>query len=239
MNDCPGLSILVHGPSKAGKTFLGDTAPGPRLILDVEGNSRFLKSKKVEWKNVLEAPPAHDGTWDVCFVYVRDYNTIARVYQWLAAGKHPFRSIIIDSLSEVQQRCIDAIAGDEQMKLQQWGELSRKVSSLVRQYRDLLVHPSNPVECVFFTAMTKQNGDGVQFPYVQGQLATTLPYYVDCVFYLKAQMDEESQAMKRYLLTKPRLGFDVGDRTDFFEPVVENPRIDEMLELYCKEMNGE
>ena len=36
------LTVLVHGPSKAGKTTFANTAPYPRLLLDVESASRFL-----------------------------------------------------------------------------------------------------------------------------------------------------------------------------------------------------
>lgn len=235
--DCPGLSFLIHGPSKAGKSYLANTAPAPRLILDAEGNTRFLKGRKVEWKNTFEPPPAHDGTWDFCIVYIRDFTTLSHVFQWLNAGKHPFRSIVIDSLSEVQAKCVDMLAGSEQLKLQQWGELARKVSELVRQYRDLLVHPSNPIDCVVYTAMTKQNQDGKWFPYVQGQLATSLPYYVDVIGYLKAEIKEDN-TFSNFLLTKPHIAFEAGDRTGIFETVMTNPNIDNMLNEFCKEING-
>lgn len=236
--NCPGLSFLIHGPSKAGKSFLANTAPGPRLILDSEGNTRFLPGKKVEWKNVHQPPPAEDGSWETCIVYVRDYGVLSAVYQWLGAGKHPFRSVVIDSLSETQQRCIDAIAGDEQMKIQQWGELARKVSALVRQYRDLLVHPNNPLDAVIYTAMTKANTDGKWSPYVQGQLATSLPYYVDVVGYLKADINEEG-VFNNHLLTKPHIAFDAGDRTGMFPQYITNPNIEDMLNQFCEKMNGE
>lgn len=235
---CPGLSFLIHGPSKAGKSYLANTAPGPRLILDSEGNTRFLPGKKTEWKNTHQPPPEYDGTWDICIVYVRDYGVLSAVYQWLGAGKHPFRSVIIDSLSETQQRCIDAIAGDEQMKIQQWGELARKVSALVRQYRDLLVHPTNPLDAVVYTAMTKANTDGKWSPYVQGQLATSLPYYLDVVGYLKAEINEEGE-FKNHLLTKPHIAFDAGDRTGVFPQYITNPNLEHMLDQFCEKVNGE
>lgn len=233
---CPGLSLLIHGPSKAGKSYLANTAPGPRLILDSEGNTRFLQGKKIEWKNAHAPPPEYDGSWDFCIVYVRDFGVLSSVYQWLGAGKHSFRSVIIDSLSETQQRCIDAIAGDEQMKLQQWGELARKVSALVRQYRDLLVHATNPLDAVVYTAMTKANQEGKWSPYVQGQLATSLPYYVDLVGYLKAEITDDGE-FQNHLLTKPHIAYDAGDRTGFFPQIITNPNITEMLNEFCAEMN--
>lgn len=234
--DCPGLSFLIHGPSKSGKSWLANTAPGPRLVLDAEGNTRFLRGRKTEWKNTFEPPPADDGTWDTCVVYIRDFTTLSHVYQWLSAGKHPFRSIILDSLTEVQQKCVDMIAGVEAMRIQDYGELARKVSSLVRQYRDLLVHPTNPLDAVVYTAQTKQNQDGKWFPFVQGQLATSLPYYVDLVGYLKAEIKEED-GFTNYLLTKPHIAFEAGDRTGIFPQYITNPNIADMLESFCKEIN--
>lgn len=225
-----GISFLVHGPSKSGKTWLGESSPAPRLILDAEGGTRFLQTKKIVW-DPRQAPPEADGSWETCLVYVRDYSVLASVYAWLQSGKHPFRSVVLDSISEVQQRCIDAIAGDEQMKMQQWGELARKVSALVRAYRDLLVHPTNPLRAVVLIAMTKEV-NGKQTPYVQGQLATTLPFFIDCVFYMKAQMDESGNFIN-YVLTKPHDMYDCGDRTGVFPAIVQNPRIDQMVEMVC------
>jgi hypothetical protein len=165
---------------------------------------------------------------------IRDFGNLSHCYQWLAAGKHPFRSVVVDSISEVQQRCVDAIAGTEQMKIQDWGELARKVSALVRSYRDLLVHPTNPLDAVVFTAMTKQGQDGKFYPYVQGQLATSLPYYIDVIGFLKAQISEEGQ-FTNFLLTKPHLNYEAGDRTGIYQTIITNPRIDEMVDQFCNQ----
>lgn len=232
MTDNCGISFLVHGPSKAGKSFLGDSAPGPRLFLDAEGNTRFLRSKKIKWDPTTGGPPEYDGSWETCVVRIRDFGTLSYAYQWLAAGHHPFRSIILDSISEVQQRCIDAIAGTDPMKTQNWGELLRKMSALVRQYRDLLDHPVNPVDCVILTAMTKVDQNGKSFPFVQGQLATSLPYYIDVIGYLSAQITEDNQFVN-YLLTKPHPLYEAGDRVGIYERVITSPRIDIMYNQFC------
>lgn len=232
-----GISFLVHGPSKSGKSFLGDTTPGPRLFIDAEGNTRFLRSKKIFW-DPAGPPPEYDGSWETCIVLIRDFGNLSQVYQWLASGKHPFRSVVIDSISEVQQRCVDSIAGTDAMKIQDWGELSRRVSALVRSYRDLLVHPTNPLDAIVFTAMTKQGQDGKWYPYVQGQLATSLPYYIDVIGYLKAQTEEDG-AFTNFLLTKAHLSYEAGDRTGIYPTIITNPRIDEMVDLFCNSNNQE
>jgi hypothetical protein len=232
MSEC-GVSFLFHGPSKAGKTWLADSAPAPRLILDAESNTRFLKSKKTYWKPTEGAPPVDDGSWETCIAYIRDFNTLKMAYQWLASGKHPFNSVAIDSISESQQRCVDAIVGTEQLKLQDWGTLLREMSTLVRQYRDLLVHPTKPLQCVIITAMTKENQAGQSVPYVQGQLATSLPYYIDVLGYLKGSWGEDGK-FSNALLTKPHDRFAAGDRTGVFPVIITNPNLTEMLELVCQ-----
>ena len=227
-----GVSILVHGPSKSGKSFLSDTSPSPRLILDAEGgaSTRFTNSRKIIWNPLNEHPPKDDGTWDTCIVYVRSFQDVQRAYEWLNSGQHPFKSITIDSLSETQQRCIDAIVGTEQMKTQDWGELLRKMSSLIRSYRDLIIHPTNPLRTVMFIAMTRDN-DGVRRPYVQGQLANTLPYYVDVCGYLWSELDSDTGVVKRRLLCAQHSAFEAGDRTGKLGNVVEDPNIITMLGL--------
>ena len=112
------LSILVHGASKVGKSWMGDSTPAPRLILDAEGGSRFTPSKKVVWDPLTEEPPKASEDWDTCIVYVKDYDTVLKAYDWLNQSNHPFKSVVLDSISEIQQRCVDSIAGVKAMRIQ-------------------------------------------------------------------------------------------------------------------------
>lgn len=224
------LSILVHGLSKTGKTWLGDTSPAPRLVLDAEGGNRFTPSRKVVWDPTQAAPPAADGTWDTCIVYVRDFQTIQQAYQWLAAGQHPFRSVVIDSISEVQQRCVDSLVGIDAMKMQNWGDLLRQMSDLVRKFRDLSIHPFNPLEAIVIIAMTRKVDGDRYVPYVQGQLATTLPYYIDVTGYFFTEQTEAG--LQRRLLVSPHPQFEAGDRTGRLglpNGLVLEPNVDSML----------
>ena len=173
------LTAMVYGESKVGKSTFAVTAPYPRLMLDVEGGHRFLPIVVKYWDPLREEPPEADGTWDTCVVVVHTYDTVLKVYQWLQAGKHQFRSLIIDSISELQVKCIDNIAGSEQMKMQQWGELLRHMGGLLRDLRDLTMHPVNPLEAVVLTAMARTDQNGRYKPYLQGQLAIQAPYFYD------------------------------------------------------------
>jgi len=222
----PGVCFLVHGESKVGKTWLGASGPRPVLVLDAEGGTRFLPYKSTTWDGLSE-PPAYDGTWEVCVVPVRNFNTMQSVYQWLNSGKHPFQTVVIDSLSEVQQRCIDGLAGQQQMSQQMWGDLLRQMSALVRSFRDLVTHPTQPIPAVVLIAMSREM-NGRKIPYVQGQLAVTLPYYIDVVGYVFTQVGEDGALMRRMWVGSHPM-FDAGDRTGALGEVVELPSIIEML----------
>jgi hypothetical protein len=170
---------MVYGESKVGKSSFAVTAPYPRLMLDVEGGHRFLPINVRYWDPMTEEPPQADGTWDTVVVQVRDYDVVIKAFQWLQSGKHQFKSLIIDSISELQVKCMDNIAGTEQMKMQQWGELLRHMGALLRDLRDLTMHPTQPLEAVVLTAMARKGQDGVYRPYLQGQLAIQAPYFYD------------------------------------------------------------
>ncbi len=225
-----GLNMIVFGGSKTGKSFLGDTAPAPRVVLDAEAGSRFTPSRKRLWDPVSQPPPEPDGTWDTAIVPIRSFRDVSKSYEWLASGKHSFRSVIIDSLSETQQRAVDDIAGTRQMAPPDWGQLLRVVSDLVRKFRDLVTNPVRPLDAVVFIAMARQNQGGTWIPYVQGQLATTFPYYVDICGYLAVVPQEDGTQTRRLFIGKAP-GFETGERVGGRLGIyIDNPDVTEMLE---------
>lgn len=226
------LTLLVHGESGVGKTWLADTAPAPRLVLDAEGGIKFTKSRKATWDGHNE-PPADDGTWDTCAVRVHTFEMMRRVYQWLNSGKHPFRSVIIDSITELQKKAMDSIAGTAQPTQQDWGALLRQMEHLVRLFRDLADHTVNPLDAVVFTAMSSEKSQKLR-PHVQGQLAVTLPYYVDVVGYLYTDTLGDDNAIRRVLLTQPTDRFDAKDRTDQLGVTIVDPNVENMIATIFK-----
>lgn len=183
------LSLLVHGESKVGKTTLAVTAPGPRLLLDVEAAHRFVinPAQTVYWDPKTSAAPECDGSWDTCVVPVRTYEDMQEAYKYLKLGRHCFSSLIIDSISELQVKLIDQIVGPEQIRMQQWGQLFRALSDMLRGMRDLTMHPTNPLEAVVLTAMTKDGQDGKKHPFLQGQVQVVAPYLFDILGYLRVE----------------------------------------------------
>jgi len=70
------------------------------------------------------------------------------------------------------------------MKMQQWGELLRHMGALLRDLRDLTMHPTQALEAVVLTAMARRGQDNRMHPYLQGQLAVQAPYFYDVLGYI-------------------------------------------------------
>lgn len=226
MTDKP-LTMVVHGESGVGKSWLADSAPTPRLILDVEGGINFTPSEKVDW-DTRNAPPEADTV----VVRVRNVKAAQEAFTWLNAGKHHFRSVVIDSLSEMQKRFVDDIAGTAQMKTQDWGTLLRKLEKLVRSFRDLTDHPSAPIENVIFVCGTKvENETGRLRPNLQGQMGTTLPYYVDVVAYLSYVPGEELGTFTRRAHFLPLGDVSAKDRTNSLGAYMDDPTVPKIRSL--------
>ncbi len=239
--------MLVHGEPGVGKSWLAQTTPGPRLVLDAEGGSRrpmrmrngkAERVKKVLWEPTRDSPP-EVGDWETCLVQVRDFTTVRRVYEWLNSGRHPFHSVVMDSLTEIQKRCKDAISGGETMSERAWGDLLLQMEQLVRQFRDLVFHPSNPLDAVVILALTMAKNGGKSKPAVQGALGTSMPGYVDVEGYLGAFPNPDTGEMERKLLIQPHQLFEAKDRTHIltahYGPVIVNPDVVQMLDVLNKE----
>lgn len=177
------LSFLIHAEAKAGKSTLAGTAPAPILVFDAEGSTKFLPYRSVFWRPVEGPPPVWDGSWDACVVIVNTYDDLKVGYDWLNSGQHTFNSVVLDSITEIQRKLKDKIAGQNKLDWDDWDEVLRRMSALIRDYRDLTSHPSNPVRMTVFVAETKMRKDRY-WPAMQGQIIDLLPYAVDVVGYL-------------------------------------------------------
>ena len=226
------LRALIHGESGIGKSWFGDTAPGPRLHIDLEGRAQYTPSgPKILWDIASgAAPPVWDGSWNTCIVVCPDFETLNLIYQWLRSGQHPFVSVIVDSLMEAQKRCQDVVVpGIGQLDQQNWGEMLRRLEKMVRSYRDLTLIPANTVTSVIFITGSRHN-DGCWEPMLQGQMKDLVPYYMDVVGYLHKQPIQQADGtigFQRALLIDKQPGFIAKDNTDklvkHYGPVIPLP----------------
>lgn len=203
---------LIHGFSGVGKSPLLDTMPGPRLVLDAEGGTDWTPSRKIPW-DPAQPPPVGLLPDDTVVVTVRSFNTMRQVYGWLSQPNptHEFESVGFDSLTEIQLRCKDDIAVGGFNDQRQWGALLDQMMALVRNYRDLKMHPTKPLN-VFIVALSVTKSEQ-QRADVQGALAGKLPGYMDFVGYLFTKVVPETGGLVRHLLVAPIPGFQAKDRT--------------------------
>lgn len=244
VNSPPDVSIsaLIHAASKAGKSTLTSTAPLPMCVFDAEGSWKFIRTRgfksseplrKIAWDPIREAPPRHDGTWDIAIVSVSQWQTLEAGYQWLAQAPHDFRSLSLDSITEAQRRLKANINTSSLLTgYDQWGALLVKMDGLIRGFRDLVLLP-NPLQVVMFIAETRLENNKYR-PYMQGQISTSLPYWVDLVGYLYPEnevgADGTSTHRVQKLLIGPHPSYETGERVQGALPdIIINPNIEDMF----------
>lgn len=227
------ISVLVHGMSGAGKTTFGATAPKPLLLLDVEMASRFVKGRKVKWNPLHDAPPVNDGSWDICVVSINEFQKAQKAYEYLKSGNHPFKSVMVDSISELQSKAVEMIKNRQQLQTQDWGKLLSIMAFFCRDLRDLTGDDDNSIEAVIITAMSKDY-DGIVKPYLQGQIAAQIPYWLDITGYLYVQQvaDPATGELRdtRNLLVGNHPNYEAKSRVPGLPTVIENPDVSVMLD---------
>jgi len=210
------MSWLIHGYSKRGKSTLAATVPKPALVLDAEGSWRFIPGRVKYWDPLTQTPPEYDGTWDICVVHVREWNTVALVYQYLLQWPLPFVSVVLDSITEIQRRCKANLKGTEAMRIQDWGVLLSVMDSTIRGFRDLCLIQQLAVRCVVFVSETKETQSGRLIPAMQGQIGTSLPYWVDICGYMYQDFELDTNGQPtlevRRLWISPHAQYEAGER---------------------------
>lgn len=235
------MSMVLYGPSKNGKsTLAGLTTPVPRLILDTESAARFLPTKKVYWDPTKDAPPEDDGTWETCIVSVDNFRTAQKAYDYLKSGKHPFNSVILDSISELQDKAKGEISNRAQMRIQDWGTLGSKMSYLAADLRDLTTNSAKPVKAVVVvaTALEPRYGESGDLidkgrPAAEGSFRRKIQHYFDLVGYVYlAQVPNEDGELESIQCMQVANSdkFEVGSRVPSLPPIISEPDIDQIID---------
>lgn len=236
----------MHAPSKTGKSTLSSTAPTPICVLDAEGGWRFIKEagfrsgkalRKTVWDpDTSLQPPRHDGSWDVCVVTIKRWQTLVNAYVGLTQAQHDFQSLIFDSITEAQRRLKNNLRGMDQMRIQDWGELLNHMDKMIRDMRDLVLLPNTTLRVVMFIAETAMK-DGKWRPSMQGQIGVQLPYFMDIVGYLYGEPELGPDGMPTKTIRKMLIGQNVvpnieaGERVQgLLGDIIRDPNINTMLE---------
>jgi phage nucleotide-binding protein len=190
------LNILIYGEAGAGKTWLAGSAsevPTMRNVayVDAEAGKATLR----EWPNV-EILPA------------RKWADYVAIYRALAAGGHSYKTVVLDSLSEILEQCKEQVmvemkshpdneARDEDIpSILEWGKLQVRMLRLIRLYRDL---PMNVIFIAHAERVQLKGGKFKWMPLMNGKMQVKVPQIPDVVLYMYAQ--EVDGVQRRLLLT--------------------------------------
>ncbi|MEE9601275.1 MAG: AAA family ATPase, partial [Thermoplasmata archaeon] len=220
------LNLLIYGDYGVGKTHLaGTSADVPQMrdviLINAEAGDLTLSGKEYSF-------PLIDS------IRVNDYATVARVYDFLKVHckyrdandtdklrdlearlrgvdakkiKKPrmYRTVLIDSGTEVESYCMNALLGitdatkmDEEMASAEWGEYKRNlnmVKRMVRNFRDL------PMHVIMTCAQRWVQDEAKKFNYhpaMTGQLSDAVQGFMDMVgYYITSGTSEEGKTNRR------------------------------------------
>lgn len=217
----PFLNALIYGESGAGKTLLSGTASlveamSPVVFIDIEGGTFTIRN-----------------FGDVDVVRAKSFQDVQKVYDDLYDHPSKYKTVVIDSLTEMQKfnmmGIMERLVKKEPDRdpdipsVREWGQSIEQIRKMTRAFRDL------PINAIF-TALLVQERDtrtGLTHnkPSLPGKLSGEISGFMDEVFYLyivrKTQGDEVTT--KRMVLTDKTDTTVAKDRSGKLPLLVEEP----------------
>lgn len=196
-----GVKMLVYGAAGTGKTTLCGTAPSP-MIISAEAGLLSLRKKSIP---VAVVSTVQD-VWDAL--------------TWCAtnASKQGIRTICLDSISEIVEKCLSAEKQKTKDSRQAYGGMADQAITLVKAFRDL------PGFHIIVTAKQTTGKDpvtGVEkaVPTTPGQqVGPALPYLFDLV--LHSYTDRDAQGNTYHALrTRASFNADAKDRSGALDEI--------------------
>jgi len=172
------IKALIYGEPGTGKTSLGATMPQPSLHLLSESHGD-LAVKRVQ-------PNAH-------IIYIKNYDHLIRILDGLTYKEHPYKSVCLDSLTDMQELVKKNMKGDEvaaKMSLPDYGVLQELTKDVVKRFRDLDLHV-----CVIALSVDVQDDKGmiIRGPALAGKkFPKSLPAFFNVVGYQIKKEDPDS-----------------------------------------------
>jgi len=242
------LKMLIYGPPGAGKTTFAATAElhditAPALFVNIEGGMLSI----AEANDIgIEEPPS--------VVDLEGFSHLDQIFWYLAKGDHPFKTVVIDSLSELQIVNLEHIVGKQLDKTstsgakrededdiwqEDYGKSTQELRRFVRKFRDLPMH-------VIFTAHDASSQDKdkneIVHPALTPKLRTAVSGYMDIIGYMftvtETIEDEEGETeeINRKLLCQPYKKWVAKDRSPGgrLGMVIDNPDVPTLVNKIMK-----
>ena len=116
------------------------------------------------------------------FAEINSLQDLKDLYNFLKNEKHEFETVVIDSITEINDIIKTEIEtrNKRNMQLQDWGILQKEIKDILRKFRDL------PMHIIFLAQETTEKDEEkiVKYlPSLNGKSATEIAYYMDTVGY--------------------------------------------------------
>lgn len=210
-----GAKMLVYAGAGTGKTMLCATAPTP-VIISAEAGLLSLSRQNIERVYGVGNP---NVSYDIPVMQVTNIDQLTEAYMFFVRDPNAryFRTICIDSLTEIAEVVLANAKKGVKDPRQAYGELIERVTWLVKAFRDLPgwnVYMSSKQEAM-------DTGHGVMKfgPSMPGsKLGNQLPYLFDEVFRLFVGQTQQGQKY-RAIQTDEDMQYTAKDRSGVLEQV--------------------
>jgi hypothetical protein len=240
------LNVIIYGASGAGKTALAGSAQeceatSPTLFIDVDSGTATLQGKEID------------------IVRPRSWKDIQKIYEFLLNENTYYKSVIIDSLSEMQKKfsmgtILGEIkeGGDSYNDLgstpvptrQDWMKTGDQMRKLIRAFRDLAYNEreNGRVHVIMIALEKTDDKRKVVCPSLPGTLGQDCGAFVDVLARLSRQAVEEEgddgmvSVTHRILLTdtyvdEEGMNFLAKDRSSKLD-VIWDPTMSDIMEAF-------
>ena len=190
-----GISMIIYSDCGIGKTTTCATLPEREtLIITVEAGVGPLLGTNHVIFDVLKAvdPETHNIE-----------EVIDGLYKFLRTEQHPFKNVVVDNLSELEQQLILNITkkhGKHTPEIREYGEASYKMKEWVHLFRDLVFQNINVIFNAWEFPLEIRNSDGTviskTFPMVGKKIAPQICGIVDVVGRLEANEKTQERRLK-------------------------------------------
>ena len=212
-----GLAFIIYADPGVGKSTLASTLPvGETLIINSEcGLGPLLGTDHVVF-NVLDAIQTKPLE-----------EVIDELYRYLRTQKHPFKYVVLDNLSELEQQLILHLTNKrkkETPELKEYGDSAFKMREWVHNFRDLIYQGITVVMNAWEFPMEIKNVEGViitkTFPMIGKKIAPQLCGIVDCVGHLEVHEKSGKRWIRfgpsdQYITKSQFKGLEKGEPADF------------------------
>lgn len=229
------VNLLIYGGSGVGKTLLAGTAAmveemSPILVIDAEEGELTL--------GALESVASK-----IDIVSLNQWKKLQNIYDDLYDGKHPYKTVVLDSGTEIQQLAMNDVLGTTSRVLdigitpefKDWYKNTEQMRRMVRAFRDL---PMNTiVTALEMDAEDPRTKVRMKRPAFSNKLSAQVPAFFDAVFYMYVKEVKGDAANLRLILTDKTDRVVAKCRVQNVPLVLENPDMPMLYDYLVRKAN--